>query len=64
LLTESGYWEKEYDRIFHIRVIEQHVVLVREFQLPLLRDNNPDQRDGDQFEGIACIALNCPTSVP
>ena len=58
LLAESGYWGKKYGRIFHIRVIEQRVVLVREFQLPLLRDNNQDQRDGDQFEGIACIALD------
>jgi hypothetical protein len=58
LLAESGYWKKKYGRIFHIRVTEQHVVLVHEFQLPLLRDNNPDQHDGDQFEGIACVARN------
>lgn len=58
LLTESGYWQGKYGRIFHIRVTKKHVALVHEFKLPFLRDNNPDQRDGDQFEGIACIARN------
>jgi len=62
LLAESGYWKEEEEvyggRIFHIRVTEQRVVLVREFELPLLLYNGKGLDDGDNFEGIACIALN------
>jgi hypothetical protein len=58
LLAESGYWQEKYGRIFHISVTKQHVALVHEFKLPFLRDNNPDQHDGDNFEGIACVAFN------
>jgi len=49
-LAESGYWDGKFGRIFHIRVtMQRRVVLVDEFQLP---------KSGDQFEGIACIAIN------
>ncbi|MEM7278931.1 MAG: hypothetical protein AAF385_12470 [Pseudomonadota bacterium] len=57
LLSESGYWNKHYGRIFHVSIAGSHVELIRELSLPLIRDNNENQRDGDQFEGIACTEL-------
>jgi len=58
LLSESGYWEKEYGKIFHISITGSVANLIREIQLPLIRDNNENQYDGDQFEGLVCSELS------
>lgn len=56
LLSESGYWEGRHGRIFHVAMSGDDVLLKREVKLPLIRNNNEQQLDGDQFEGIACHA--------
>lgn len=56
LLSESGYWQGDFGRVFHVRVSGTEVSLIHEFQLPKFRENNPAQLDGDQLEGLACFA--------
>lgn len=56
LLAESGYWKKKFGRIFHVRLHDKKLRVKRTLPLPLLADNNETQRDGDNFEGIACGA--------
>jgi hypothetical protein len=54
MLAESGYWEKKFGHIFHVRLHKKTLSVKRTLQLPLFADNNETQRDGDNFEGIAC----------
>ena len=56
LVNESGTWQGDYGRLFHIRVTGQSAELISENKLPVQRDNNPTQSDGDQYEGLACMA--------
>jgi len=58
LLAESGYWTRQYGRIFHIELQNGVATVKRVLQLPLITDNNEQQMDGDNFEGIACGATN------
>lgn len=57
LLAESGYWQSQYGRIFHIEVQNGVATVKRVLQLPLIADNS-EQQVGDNFEGIACGATN------
>lgn len=56
LISESGTYELNYGRLFHIRLNGHKTSLISENKLPFTRDNNADQKDGDQFEGLACVA--------
>ncbi|MEM1261442.1 MAG: hypothetical protein AAGH76_03520 [Pseudomonadota bacterium] len=55
LLAESGYWEGQNGRLFHVAIRDATAVLERVLKLPFIRNNGPRQRDGDNFEGLACI---------
>ena len=54
LVAESGYWEKKYGRVFHVRLSGETGQVVRAYKLPLLADSNP-KKTGDNFEGLACV---------
>lgn len=56
LVSESGTYKLNYGRLFHIRLNGHEASLISENKLPFTRDNNADQKDGDQFEGLACVA--------
>ena len=53
LVAESGYWERKYGRLFHVRVSGQTGSVMRAYKLPLLADND-ETKTGDNFEGLAC----------
>lgn len=55
LLAESGSWQGEFGRLFHIQLIQQNYAKVlATYPLPIQQDSNP-QQSGDQFEGLACV---------
>ncbi|MEM8985042.1 MAG: hypothetical protein AAGC71_18680, partial [Pseudomonadota bacterium] len=58
LLAESGYWRGDYGRIFHVAIDGTTARLQRQLQLPRIRDNSDTQPDGDNFEGMACLAYD------
>ena len=57
ILAESGYWEEDYGRLFHVELDAQRdrATVIGAAKLPLFQDNNLDQT-GDQFEGLECAA--------
>lgn len=57
LLSESGTWQDEFGRLFHIKLEQNYAVVLRSFDLPVVNDANP-QQTGDQFEGLACQSLS------
>lgn len=54
LAAESGYREKKYGRIFHLKINEGQAEVINVYKLPLILDNN-DGQEGDNFEGMACF---------
>lgn len=57
VIAESGTWQGEFGRIFHIKLEQNYAVVVKSYDLPVVNDANPDQT-GDQFEGLACAQLS------
>lgn len=53
LIAESGTWQGAFGRLFHIKVFPTYAQVLNTFELPVERDNSP-QQDGDNFEGLAC----------
>jgi len=54
LIAESGSWQGEFGRLFHIQLLQtSYARVLASYPLPLLADNNPQQQ-GDQFEGLVC----------
>ncbi|EGM77984.1 hypothetical protein Rhein_1930 [Rheinheimera sp. A13L] len=53
LIAESGTWQGSFGRLFHIKVFPTYAQVLNTFELPVERDNSPEQ-DGDNFEGLAC----------
>lgn len=58
ILAESGYWEGQYGRLFHIELDVQgnRARVLGVAKLPIFLDNNRDQT-GDQFEGLECADI-------
>lgn len=55
LLAESGSWQGEFGRLFHIQLIQQNYAKVlATYPLPIQQDSHPGH-SGDQFEGLACV---------
>lgn len=57
LAAESGTWEGDFGRIFHIQVSAKSAKVLHAERLPDLADNGPEKW-GDNLEGIACAARN------
>lgn len=55
LLAESGYWNGKFGRIFHVQLQQQQAKVLHVYHLPKYVSNS-EQVDGDNFEGLACIA--------
>lgn len=55
LAAESGTWEGDFGRIFHLRLDGDAAQVLHAERLPQLADNDPETQ-GDNFEGIACAA--------
>ncbi len=54
LIAESGSWQGEFGRLFHIQLLQtSYARVLASYPLPVLADNSPQQQ-GDQFEGLAC----------
>ncbi|GLR20115.1 hypothetical protein GCM10007940_47310 [Portibacter lacus] len=56
LMTESGNWQGNLGRIFHIKlnIISRSAEVLGVFQLPMIHKNDIGLT-GDQYEGIACV---------
>lgn len=57
ILAESGTWQGEFGRIFHIKLEQNYAVVLNSYNLPVQLDANLEQV-GDQFEGLACAAIS------
>lgn len=57
LIAESGTWQGEFGRLFHIKLEQNYATVLKAFDLPVQNDTNPSQV-GDQFEGLACASLS------
>lgn len=55
LLVESGYWEGDYGRIFHIRLEDEKVKVKNVYQVPSISPAGKKNPEGDNFEGVACV---------
>lgn len=55
LAAESGTWEGDFGRVFHLQVSAESAEVLHAERLPDLADNGPEKW-GDNFEGIACAA--------
>ncbi|MCH1924331.1 hypothetical protein L9G74_07275 [Shewanella sp. C32] len=55
LLAESGYWHGKFGRIFHIQLKQQQAKVLHVYHLPNYVSNS-EQVDGDNFEGLECVA--------
>lgn len=54
LIAESGSWQGEFGRLFHLQLTQTNYARVlASYPLPLRSDNN-SQQSGDQFEGLVC----------
>jgi len=54
LIAESGSWQGEFGRLFHIQLLQtSYARVLASYPLPVLSDNSPQQQ-GDQFEGLVC----------
>lgn len=54
LIAESGSWQGEFGRLFHIQLLQtSYARVLASYPLPIMADNSPQQQ-GDQFEGLAC----------
>ena len=54
LIAESGSWQGEFGRLFHIQLLQtSYARVLASYPMPILSDNNPQQH-GDQFEGLVC----------
>ena len=54
LIAESGSWQGEFGRLFHIQLLQtSYARVLASYPMPVLSDNNPQQQ-GDQFEGLVC----------
>ncbi|WP_417760514.1 esterase-like activity of phytase family protein [Shewanella sp.] len=62
LLAESGYWNGKFGRIFHIQLQQQQAKVLHVYHLPKYVSNS-EPVDGDNFEGLACIANGQQTFV-
>ncbi len=56
LLAESGTWDGQYGRLFHLRLDGQRGEILRAYPLPILQGRGPDA-EGDNYEGLACAPL-------
>lgn len=55
LLAESGYWDGDFGRIFHVKHRGATAEVLHVYHLPKIKGNSKDGPDGDNFEGMACI---------
>ena len=55
LVAESGTWEGRFGRLFHVRLTGGGAEVLAAVRLPFARDNAPGV-DGDNLEGLACVA--------
>jgi hypothetical protein len=54
LIAESGSWQGEFGRLFHLQLLQTNYARVlASYPLPL-RSDNDTQQSGDQFEGLVC----------
>lgn len=54
LIAESGSWQGEFGRLFHIQLLQtSYARVLASYPLPVTADNGPQQK-GDQFEGLVC----------
>jgi hypothetical protein len=62
LLVEAGHWEGEYGRMFHIKLESSKqsykAKVLATIELPEFNAKGPNDRDGDEVEGVACMKLN------
>ena len=60
LLVEAGHWEGDFGRLFHVKVdittVPYEVSVLHAFDLPEFDPKGPQDRDGDEIEGLACAA--------
>ena len=56
MVAESGDWQGDYGRLFHLKIdFEQSkAVVLQSIQLPVFTSNTPETT-GDQYEAIACL---------
>ena len=56
LIAESGPWDGQYGRLFHLRLRGQVGEILRAYPLPILKGRGPGA-EGDNYEGLACAPL-------
>jgi hypothetical protein len=56
LIAESGPWDGQYGRLFHLRLDGPRGEILRAYSLPILQGRGPDA-EGDNYEGLACAPL-------
>jgi hypothetical protein len=62
LLVESGHWDGKYGRMFHIRFDlskkPYRARVLGVLDLPEFNGKGPNDKEGDEIEGVACATIN------
>ena len=58
LLVEAGYWEGEFGRIFHVRLKDEKLKVLKVYHIPSISPGGKKNPTGDNFEGVACLKYN------
>lgn len=55
LLVESGYWEGEFGRIFHVKFKDDKCKVINVYKVPSISPGGKNNPTGDNFEAVICM---------
>ncbi len=60
MAAESGHWDGKYGRLFHLKLLESgtsfRASVIHAYDLPEFAAKGPGNPEGDEFEGMECVA--------